>query len=307
MEQEKTRTTAADFFIYFGILIGLYASSVSLISICFDLINKWLPDVSSYYGDFSYSNESIRFALAVLIIFFPAFLYLSKIATKAITVMNEKKDMWVRRWFYFLTLFLTGLAIAVDLATLVYRFIGGEDLTLRFILKVLVVLLVTIAIFRFYLYELRRDVTLPTPKRKYLMYISVLVFLVIIIVAIVNIGSPTTQRQIRFDQTRLNDLSSIQNSVTEYYRANNGILPSDLIILSQSTYYYGFNLKDPETGLEYEYKVTSQNEYQLCATFSTDNKVSKPREMTYPDSEIWKHGIGKVCFDRIAGEAVPKY
>ena len=89
MDQEKSKTTAADFFIYFGVLIGLYASTVSLISICFDLINKWLPDITVNNG-YDYSSESIRVALATLIIFFPVYIYLSRISTKAVTATPEK-------------------------------------------------------------------------------------------------------------------------------------------------------------------------------------------------------------------------
>lgn len=305
MDQSKSKTTAADFFIYLGIIIGLYVSTFNLISLSFNLINKWLPDVGVYND---YSIDEARVALAALIIFFPVFIYLSRISTKAVTITPEKKDLWVRRWFFFLTLFLTGLAIAIDLSTLVYRFIGGEDLTLRFVLKVLVVFITALSIFRFYLYELRRDVTLPTPNRKYMSFVACFVMFILIVAGIMAIGSPSEQRNVRFDQQRINDLSSIQSSVTEYYRANDNVLPKDLITLSQSTYNYGLNMKDPETQVNYEYSIISKNQYKICANFATDNTKQRPTDMSYPTSEIWKHGIGKVCFDRIAGEipVVPK-
>jgi hypothetical protein len=67
-------------------------------------------------------------------------------------------------------------------------------------------------------------------------------------------------------------------------------------------------MKDPDSGLEYEYSILSQNQYQLCASFVTDNSKLKAGDIGYPVAEIWKHGIGRVCFDRTAGEApvVPK-
>ncbi|MFA6445689.1 MAG: DUF5671 domain-containing protein [Candidatus Paceibacterota bacterium] len=160
MDQTKTKTTAPDFFLYLGVIIGLYASVISLIALLFELINKWLPDVTTYYD---LSGSGMRFPIAVLIIFFPVFMYLSRMSTKAIVLAPEKKEMWIRRWFSFLTLFVAGLTIAIDLAVLIYNFIGGEDLTLRFVLKVVVVLVVAAVIFRYYLYELRRDPTVPAP------------------------------------------------------------------------------------------------------------------------------------------------
>jgi hypothetical protein len=303
MDQIKSKTTASDFFIYLGVIIGLYVSTFSLISLSFDLINKWLPDIAMNNSYDSYST-SIRMALAALIIFFPVFIYLSRISTKAVTLTPEKKDLWVRRWFFFLTLFLTGLAIAIDLVTLVYRFIGGEDLTMRFILKVLVVLIVAFAIFRFYLYELRRDVTVPTPKRKYLMYLTGVIVLAVVITGIVAIGSPTTQRNIRLDNQRISDLSNVQYALTDYYRANNK-LPVDLITLTQGTTYYVSSIKDPETQTNYEYKAISQSKYQICAVFSTDSSLAETKNISYPNSDSWTHAVGKTCFDRIAGDTLP--
>jgi hypothetical protein len=298
--ENKSKTTAPDFFIYLGIIIGLYVSTVSLISLCFDLINKWLPDVGSY---FSYSNESVRLAIAALIIFFPVYIYLSRVSSKAVANIPDKNNIWVRRWFFFLTLFLTGLAIAVDLSTLVYRFIGGEDLTLRFILKVLVVFLVAVSIFRFYFYELRRDVTLPTPKRKYLSYSASLIVLIIVGIGVSSIGSPTTQRNIRFDEQRISDLSSIQGALIDYYRNNDNILPKDLLALSQASGYYIASVKDPQSNENYEYRIISDNKYELCASFATDNQTEELAKRTYYNQEIWKHGVGRTCFSLTAGES----
>lgn len=298
MDQVKSRTTAADFFIYFGVLIGLYVSTVSLISLSFDLINKWLPDVTTGYYSYDYSVEGIRFALAALIIFFPVFMYLSRIATKAIALTPEKKEMWVRRWFYFLTLFLTGLAIAIDLVILVYRFIGGEDLTLRFALKVLVVLVVCFVIFRFYLYELRRDVSLLTPNRKYFAYTVWLVFIIVVVISIFTIGSPTQQRNIRLDQQRVDDLSSIQNAIGSYYRIN-FVLPRDLSTLSKAGEYYLNSITDPVTKSQYEYTIMSKTAYELCAVFSLPNDQTDQTRGTSPAKmDNWKHTAGRDCFEQ---------
>jgi len=301
MDQTKVKTTAGDFFIYLGVIIGLYVSTFSLINILFSLINKWLPDTTSFYN-YDYTLESMRMALAALIIFFPVFIYLSRISTKAVAIIPEKKDLWVRRWFFFLTLFLTGLAMAVDLVTLVYRFIGGEDLTLRFLLKVLVVFLITFAVFRFYLYELHRDVTLPMPKRKYIMYATCVGVLAVIILGLVSIGSPSKQRSVRFDEQRVENLSSIQYAVTDYYRANDK-LPIDLAILSQGTTYYISSLVDPETKADYEYRVVSTNKYEICATFSASNITeNSSTRANYQVSDLWLHKAGRTCFEREAGD-----
>jgi branched-subunit amino acid transport protein len=167
----------------------------------------------------------------------------------------------------------------------------------------LVVLIVAVAVFRFYRYELRRDVTLPTPKRKYLSYTASTVILAAIVVGIWSIGSPTTQRNIRFDQQRVNDLSSIQSALVGYYLDNN-VLPKDLSILAQATTYYVSSLKDPETKDNYEYSVLYVNKYRLCANFASDNLGGDlSTQQVYPTNlDLWTHGIGRTCFDFTAGE-----
>ncbi len=298
MEQNKSKTTAQDFFIYLGILIGLYSVAGSLINLLFGLINNWLPDINFY----SNNDSSIRFSIAVLVIFFPIFMYLSRMSTKAVVASPEKKEMWVRRWFSYLTLFVGGATVATDLSVLVYRFIGGEDLSLRFLLKVLVVLVMAVVVFFHYLKELRRDYTIPTSHRKYFAYIIWLAIIVFVILGIVSIGTPTTQRSIRLDMQRVSDLSNIQNAVTDYYRANGNVLPQSLSLLSQSSPYYLSSIKDPESNTEYEYRILTKNQYQLCANFSLDNFTQKNSKYNYPVSENFVHSAGRVCFDRTVGE-----
>ncbi len=286
----QTKTTAGDFFLYFGILIALYTSTVSLLSVIFSLINKWLPDTTvNYYGS-GFEDSGIRFALSTLIIFFPVFIYLSRLATKALVVAPDKKDMWVRRWFYFLTLFLTGLAMAIDLSTLVYSFIGGEDLTWRFVLKVLVVFIVTFGLFRFYINELRRDVSIIEPKRKYLKYSVIVFVVVIIIIALISVGSPTKQRKLKQDVQRINDLSQINSEINNYYSRNTK-LPMTLNDLIKSGGYYVPNLKDSVTLKDYDYIIIDSQSYKLCAEFS----LPSPKKT---QTDIWDHKIGNECFER---------
>jgi hypothetical protein len=303
MEQIKSKTTAQDFFIYLGVLIGLYASVISLINLLFTLINKWLPDITNYNYYYDPSSTSIRLGIAVLIIFFPAFMYLSRISTKAVVLTPEKKEMWVRRWFSFLTLFIAGLTIAIDLSTLVYRFIGGEDLTLRFVLKVLVVLVIAGIVFRYYLTELRRDFTVPTPRRKYLAYFTWLSMVIVVALGIVSIGSPVNQRNIRFDQQRINDLQNIQYQITNYWQQK-GVLPKVIGDLRDDLSGSVLPL-DPETKDSYVYNKITDNSFELCATFKTadsvrddSGKISAPVYEGKNTNDVWPHSIGETCFTR---------
>lgn len=287
----QSKTTAADFFIYLGILTGCYISTISLASVLFGLINKWLPDVSAdMYYDGSYEGLDIKFALSALIIFFPVFIYLSKLATKSLTITPEKKEMWVRRWFYFLTVFLTSLAMATDLFLLVYSFINGEDLTFRFILKVLVVFLIAFGLFKFYLSELKRDVSVVSPSRKYLKYSAVVLVLAVIVTALVSIGSPAKQRKLNQDSQRIYDLVNISYEINDYYYKEEK-LPTVLNDLLKNNDYYMPKLKDPVTDKNYEYIVVDSENYKLCAEFALPSMNSER-------TDIWHHNSGRECFER---------
>ena len=62
----------------------------------------------------------------------------------------------MRRWLTYLTLLLAVTVLVCDLIALVHSLLGG-DLTLRFVLKVLVVGAIAGGIFGFYLADLRRE------------------------------------------------------------------------------------------------------------------------------------------------------
>ena len=68
--------------------------------------------------------------------------------------------MGARRQLTYLTLFLAASILIGDLISVVYNFLGGE-ITIRFLLKVLTVALISGGVFAYYLVELRADEQAP--------------------------------------------------------------------------------------------------------------------------------------------------
>ena len=248
-------------------------------------------------------DYTIRGAIAALIIFFPAFLYVSKIVNNDLKNNPEKKDIWVRRWMIYLTLFITGLTIAIDLATLVYRFLGAEDLTLRFFLKVFFVLAVAVTVFRSTLYDLRRTAFEYSRKIKIKMILVLVVILAAIVYGIALIGSPSTQRAKMMDDQRVSDLSSIQGQLVYSQWENKGTVPDSLSALNDPISGYTVPT-DPETKAPYEYTKISKNSFELCATFKTaalSQESNAVRAVPSPNgitNENWQHYAGRDCFTR---------
>jgi hypothetical protein len=214
----------------------------------------------------------------------------------------EKKDLWVRKWIIFLTLFIAGITIAIDLSTLIYRFLGAEDLTLRFFLKVFFVLIVVGTIFRSSLKDLRRTSFELTRKIKIEYGIVSLIILAGIVYGVIQNGSPSTLKARQMDERRINDLVNIQSQIVYTQWQNKGDVPTNLETLNEPI--SGFVVpKDPETGESYEYKKISKNSFELCANFKTKSEIAnstytKPIQIENINDN-WKHEIGRVCFERI--------
>lgn len=122
-----------------------------------------------------------------------------------------------------------------------------------------------------------------------------LVVVATIVAAIVVLGPPAKQRQVRLDERRVVDLVGIKNAVAAYVRQHEA-LPPDLAALAGLA---GTRIKqsDPETGASYEYAVIDERSYRLCAVFATkseEDRVPPP----YFNEAGWSHEAGHQCFER---------
>lgn len=156
--KRKPYLSAREAFMYLVMFLTLYVTAFSVGTILFQLINLWLPDAAQIaYGYASdYSTSLIRSSTAAIIITFPIFLFMARILLRNIKRDPSKRSSLIRKWLTYITLyFATGIIIA-DLITLVTYVLNG-DLTLRFVLKVLVVLVIAGSVFGYYLWDLRTE------------------------------------------------------------------------------------------------------------------------------------------------------
>ncbi len=301
---QKPKTSPKDFFINLGAIVALYVSVISVLNLLFEVINRAFPDPLQPYID-PYSG-AIRWTIASLIIIFPLYLWLSRLLNRDTEKNPEKRELSVRKWLIYLTLFVAGVAIAIDLIVLINTFLGGE-ITTRFVLKVVAVLVVLGTIFGYYLFDIRGKF-MNSVGRKYFTWGSGLFVLASIIIGFIVMGSPQTQRLIRLDDQRVQALSSIQWQIVNYWQQKEK-LPATLDQLHDPI--GGFIVPgDPVTGEAYGYETTGKNSFKLCATFGASNQngetaTTMPRVAPVPIKgygngidENWQHGVGKVCFDR---------
>ncbi|MBI4599893.1 hypothetical protein HY732_03135 [Candidatus Uhrbacteria bacterium] len=153
MTEQKARTTPKDFFVYVLSMITLYWSAGSVLTIIFQLVNRWIPDSLDAYAYQSYDAQ-LRLGIASLLITFPVYMASVWHLTRDVMLHPEKRTLWVRRWLVYFTLFAASLIIIGDTIALLNTFLGGE-VRFRFILKSISILVVTGIIFGYYFITIR--------------------------------------------------------------------------------------------------------------------------------------------------------
>ena len=143
-------------FLYLVLFATLYLSAWHVGSLLFDLIALAIPDPAEMAFITAGRDDSMRFSVASLVIAFPLFVFVARLLSRELARNPAKRLSAVRRWLTYLTLFLAVTVLVCDLIALVHSLLGG-DLTLRFVLKVLVVGAIAGSVFGFYLVDLRRE------------------------------------------------------------------------------------------------------------------------------------------------------
>lgn len=307
MFNKPASSTPKDVFQHLLMIVTLYIGVVSLITLLLQYIDVLFPDQLNFY--YQGLLDGIRLSSSTLVVVSPIFLLLSWLIQKEFTHEPKKHELKIRKWLMYLTLFIASITIIIDLVQLVYNFYSGE-LTTKFLLKVLSVLLVTGAVFVYYLWDLR-GLWIKTKAPRIFAWGTSAAVVIVIIAGFMIVGSPATQRQIRFDERRVGDLQNIQGSVINFWTQKN-MLPPKLESLKDSISGFVPPL-DPETNQNYSYEIISPLSFRLCAEFrkaSLDQKFGAQNGQKFaspvyydgyyggPDQN-WTHDAGKQCFERV--------
>jgi hypothetical protein len=288
-----------DFFLHVSAFVVLYFIAVAAAILHFTLIDVRFPDVLlTYYSD-PYSGP-VRFAIASLIILSPIFVILMRLIQKEARQTPDRAKLGVRKWLTYITLFLAGMTVVIDLITLLNSFLGGA-LPTAFALKATTILIIAGLGFGYFLLDLRGYWQAHALESRYaaIGFSAAVVFSVVL--GFLTLGSPATQRDIRLDATRVSDLALIQSQAVSYWQQNSK-LPENSEELANPI--YGISIPvDPLTGEAYEYTVKGDTSFEMCATFARESGETMKGEYYLEMSGIkgsndWEHGVGKTCFTR---------
>jgi len=123
------------------------------------------------------------------------------------------------------------------------------------------------------------------PGRSIAIALSLVVALVVGIGLYVS-GSPATARQEMLDGRRVRDLRDAKTEIYSYWHRYHA-LPAAIDSISPVPADSAGH-RDPVTGTPYEYRVTSDSTYELCAVFA----LPSPAEADVD----WRHPAGRHCF-----------
>jgi hypothetical protein len=287
---------ARDAFFHLLMFVSFFTTAISSISLLFSYINRWFPDAAFTDPYYVQDNSGIRWGMASLIVAFPLFIWISRILHREMSEHVEKASSGIRRWLTYLTLFVAAATLMGDVITLVFFLLNGE-ITIRFLLKVLTVLYIAGASFFYFYRSMKLSPKSPewTLHNSVFRMVAIISILVVFILGIFFVGSPGTERDRRLDDVRVNDLRTIQQEIRNISTDMSlpkpvlkQALPATLKDVQANAVYTQPTIIDPVTSVAYEYTITGQSTFELCATFST------VRDQTY--DIFWNHPAGRHCY-----------
>ena len=317
---DKPKVTPKDFFLWIAAVAALYGAVVAFVALLFDYINHAFPNPVQYGYYYDPYSSSISYEMASLIVLTPVALLLMRLIRRNMVDDSSRKEIWVRRWALFLTIFIAGATFVIDLIVLLNAYLQGEDLTMGFLLKVLTVLLVASLGFMHFMADVWGYWDREPARARMVNWAVGALVLVTIIAGFLIVGSPQQMRAQKQDAIRLDHLQQIQWQIVNYWQQKEG-LPVFLEELNDPISDFSVPV-DPETGESYGYELSigktgTLPKFTLCATFATEggsrggypstrSTVPSPNGKGLADN--WQHDVGKSCFERTIDPAMyPPY
>lgn len=300
--KKTAKTTPKDFFLWAGAMIAFYWAVLSTLFLIFNYIDYAFPNALAYYPGNPY-DSAIPYLMASIIVMLPFYIGLSSLIRRDAVRDSSRSEIWVRRWALILTLFVAGIAIAADLITLLTSFLGGEELTTAFLLKVLLVFLFAAGVFMHFIADLKGYWSKFPSRRGYVGIGVIVLALATIASGFLIVGTPQQARQARFDDQRVQNLQIIQYRVIDYWNFKR-VLPATLAEVNDPLNDAPLPLYDGQTGAPYTYAVTGKLSFKLCAVFNAaggyDQYVDAREAMPVKAGDVdnWQHGSGEQCFER---------
>lgn len=281
-------------FYYLLSLVALVFTAFAVGSAAFALIDRFVPDPLSYSGG-SQIDGWLRFAIAALLIAAPAYYSLTALIARGLRRGELAKDSSLRRWLTYLIILVSSVIILVSLIVTINNFLSGE-LSWRFGLRILVIVIIAALAFTYYLYDIRREKP-EAPDRlvAVFFYGTLAIVLAAFVFSLIFVEAPRQARARRLDERLVSNIYTLESTVNDYY-AQNGRLPASLeelrsgnLMISPAVFL------DPETKAPISYVRQGESEFRFCASFRSDSRDQSEREAFSYQVNSKEHRAGYQC------------
>lgn len=155
-----TSSNMWDAFQHILLFITLYTFATSLALILHYFVDLWLPpimiDNSSYQATKYFQSMFLRGYLSSLIVSYPIFSFLFLKITKKTIENSHMRSLKSRKFLIYFTLVVTFIIALANIISIVYNLFGG-NVTFNFLLHFLITMIVSGAIFTYYIYQIKED------------------------------------------------------------------------------------------------------------------------------------------------------
>jgi hypothetical protein len=110
------------------------------------------------------------------------------------------------------------------------------------------------------------------------------------------LNPPSAIRAREVDQRRLQNLDQTVSAINTYFNVHHALPPELKALEGDDNRLPQISWHDPETKRPYDYEITGETTYRLCAVFA---RASEEGDNPYYLSEA-KHKAGRDCFQKTA-------
>ena len=293
--------TQKNFILQLGSLIALYISVTSVLILIFSITNLRFPDEIANYWESESSREAVRTSIAMLIVFFPAYLVFTRLSNQDRRKFSQGEYATFAKWLVYISLLGGVLILLGDLVTLIVYFLNGE-ITTRFLIKVFALLAIVGGTLHYYILDVRGYFKNRADKAMYFGMGALVLVISSLLFGYSYIETPSEVREMRLDEQQVTDLRDTYWLIDEYYRQHE-LLPETIDVLYTQT----AAPVAPEGRDGYQLTLIDATTFELCATFAAPssenrNDFMKPSivgdEKILYDNHNWEHNAGEVCFKR---------
>ncbi len=303
---ENSKTNSAKFAFYYMLsLVALAFVSLGTGMVIFQAINRYVAD-QLVESQTRFDPGVLKYAISMLVVAAPIFYVVMRQIFKNLFIGQLDKEAGVRRWLVYFILLVSAVIVLGTLVNILNNFLNGE-LTLKFILKALTVGGIAAIVFSFYLYDIRRAEVLSRHDNVTTIYFygSLAIIVAALIFSLFVIESPTTTRNRKLDNVILNNFDQIDSTINSYY-SEKGTLPVSLDEMRKEYNYLSDDVfVDPATGVKFDYRIKSQDEYELCAAFRLTGEADNQYYLDNYLSQRWSHAVGYQCLSQKAHNVSP--